>query len=234
MPKRGSYEPDGPQAGPDADLDGVEGVGGADSIDGIDAGDDDELFRSAMADVAPLQRQTAAASAPRAAPTPGQLARQQAAVAKKAAKDPNFHTWGGVDNVEPEANIAWKKDGVQHEVERKLRAGRYPVQDTLDLHRRRLKDARRDLYAFVQKSLKRGNRTVLVLHGKGADSPEPAKLKSHVAHWLPQFPEVIAFHSAIPKHGGAGAVYVMLRKSEQAKADNRELHRQKGNLDHTR
>jgi hypothetical protein len=33
---------------------------------------------------------------------------------------------------------------------------------------------------------------------------------------------VQAFHSAQPQHGGTGAVYVLLRKSEEKKQENRE------------
>jgi len=37
-------------------------------------------------------------------------------------------------------------------------------------------------------------------------------------------PEVLAFHSAQKRDGGTGAVYVMLKKSDDAKQDNRERY----------
>jgi len=46
---------------------------------------------------------------------------------------------------------------------------------------------------------------------------DPAVLKSHLVHWLPQLDDVQAFHTAQPKDGGAGALYVLLRKSERKK-----------------
>ncbi|MFM7275513.1 MAG: Smr/MutS family protein, partial [Gammaproteobacteria bacterium] len=56
----------------------------------------------------------------------------------------------------------------------------------------------------------------------GVDRKPPALLKSCIAFWLPQLPEVLAFHSA-PRHlGGTGATVVLLRKSERARQENFE------------
>ena len=67
---------------------------------------------------------------------------------------------------------------------------------------------------------------MLIKHGRGARSkPIAAYLKSLVNQWLAQMPEVIAFHSAQIHHGGSASVYVLLKKSEQHKAHNKELHR---------
>jgi DNA-nicking Smr family endonuclease len=66
-------------------------------------------------------------------------------------------------------------------------------------------------------------RTVIILHGKGDRNPDKvATIKSHLAVWLPQIEEVLAFHSAQKQHGGTGAVYVMLKKGERSKQTNRE------------
>jgi DNA-nicking Smr family endonuclease len=66
---------------------------------------------------------------------------------------------------------------------------------------------------------------VIILHGKGDRNPDKiALLKSHLAIWLPQLEQVMAFHSAQPQHGGSGAVYIMLRKGDSSKQNNRERH----------
>ncbi|PID54684.1 MAG: hypothetical protein CR978_02335 [Gammaproteobacteria bacterium] len=39
---------------------------------------------------------------------------------------------------------------------------------------------------------------------------------------MQELPAVMAFHSAQARHGGTGAVYVLLQKSEQKKRENRE------------
>ena len=38
-------------------------------------------------------------------------------------------------------------------------------------------------------------------------------VKSHVNTWLRQHPQVLGFTSCLPRHGGTGSVYVMLRRT---------------------
>ena len=190
---------------------------------------EDDSFREAMADVAPLTQKKVAHARPPPAVTPAQLERREAALGARRPKvDPNYLTLGTVPQLHPRETLEWKKDGVQHEVFRKLRAGKYPIDGTLDLHRHTVKEARKALFDFVNLALARGWRTVLVSHGRGEQSPTPGRIKSYVAFWLTQVPEVIAFHSTIPPHGGTGSVYVMLKKSAEARETARELHGQKG------
>ncbi|HCW48188.1 MAG TPA: DNA endonuclease SmrA, partial [Erwiniaceae bacterium] len=47
---------------------------------------------------------------------------------------------------------------------------------------------------------------------------------SYLARWLQQFEDVQAFCIAQPQHGGSGAIYVGMRKTEKARLDNRERH----------
>jgi DNA-nicking Smr family endonuclease len=66
---------------------------------------------------------------------------------------------------------------------------------------------------------------VLLVHGKGDRQPDRdavGVLKGFVDHWLRELEPVQAFHSAQPQHGGTGAVYVLLAKSEEKKRENRE------------
>ena len=63
----------------------------------------------------------------------------------------------------------------------------------------------------------------IIIHGKGqSNKAAQAKLKSYVNRWLPDLPEVQAFCSAQPQHGGVGAAYVLLAKSERKKQENRD------------
>jgi len=189
---------------------------------------DDDDFREAMADVAPLAQKKVVHARPRPVATPAQIERREAALGTRKPKvDPNYLSLGEVPILHPRETLEWKKDGVQHEVFRKLRAGKYPIEGTLDLHRHTVKEARAALFAFVNLALGKGWRTVLVSHGRGERNPTPGRIKSYVAHWLTEIPEVIAFHSAIPPHGGTGSVYVMLKKSAAARENARELHGQK-------
>jgi DNA-nicking Smr family endonuclease len=192
----------------------------------VNTGDDeDDSFREAMEGVAPLAQKKVAREKPRTEATPAQRERREAALGlRKPAVDPNYLTLAEVPILHPRETLEWKKDGVQHEVFRRLRAGKYPIEGELDLHRHTVKEARVALFAFVNRALAQGWRTVLIAHGRGERSPTPGRIKSYVAFWLGQVPEVIAFHSAIPPQGGTGAVYVMLKKTPEARDKARELH----------
>ena len=198
--------------------------------------DELDLFRDAVRDVAPLPSadvpvQDVGGLLP---PTPAQIARREAAVAQGRAEDPNYFDFRDVPTLAPHEIIDHHKDGVQYGVLKKLRHGEYPLQDALDLHRKTVLQARHELYWFLQRARSKGLRLVLVTHGKGLHAETPGRLKSHVSYWLRQVPEVVAFHSALPQHGGTGAVYVLLRKGERDRIENRERHGHKGRLDHTR
>ena len=150
-----------------------------------------------------------------------------------SATDPNMLTLGEVPRLEPWDEMAWKKDGVQEGVYRKLRLGRYPIEASLDLHRATVREAREAVFNFVRDAERHGWRVVLIMHGKGEQSATPARLKSYTQAWLRQLPAVLAFHSAQRHHGGYGATYVLLRKNERQKSDTREQHGRKGYMPHT-
>jgi DNA-nicking Smr family endonuclease len=188
---------------------------------------EEDAFREAMSDVAPLKDSPRRAGSERPAldPTPAQLERQRAALGlneRSPAVDPNPLTLGEVRPLDPREILAWKKDGVQHEVFSRLKAGKYDIEGSLDLHRLTVKESRAKVYEFFRLAAAKGWRTLLISHGRGERSSTPARIKSYVAHWLGQLPEVIAFHSAERRHGGTGAVYVLLRKSAAAKELTRE------------
>jgi DNA-nicking Smr family endonuclease len=200
----------------------------------------DDDFRSAMSDVAPLdarvqkkarhveQQLDAQKELPHSVSLT-QLERRYAALGLKAtpAQDPNPLTLGEVAQVEPRAVLEWKKDGVQHEVFHRLKNARYPIEGSLDLHGLSVKESRVAVFKFFRLAEAKRWRTILIAHGRGEQSATPARLKSYVAHWLSQVPEVIAFSSADRRHGGTGAVLVLLKKSAQAKEETRESYGQK-------
>ena len=77
----------------------------------------------------------------------------------------------------------------------------------------RLDQARAELQEFLRECITRRIASVRVIHGKGSRSgPDGPILKPSVHHWLSLWDEVLAFASAQPRHGGNGAVYVLLRR----------------------
>jgi DNA-nicking Smr family endonuclease len=193
--------------------------------------DDEEfLFQQEMTDVEPL-KVSVRVSLKQEEPSAESLEqRRAAAVAEQAALNPLSDE--GVTALDPWYVLNFKRSGIQNGVFRKLKQGRYEADARLNLHRMSLKRARLEVFEFVEQAQALGLRTVLVIHGKGENSPTLAPeqekasvIKGYVNHWLQQLQAVQAFHSARPQHGGTGAVYVLLRKGEEAKKTNRERFR---------
>jgi DNA-nicking Smr family endonuclease len=107
-------------------------------------------------------------------------------------------------------------EGVDRRLLRRLRAGEMAVQAHLDLHGLTQNRAKEKLARFVGESRRRGHRCVLVVHGRGLHSKDQIPiLKQAVRSWLERGQiarAVLAFASARPCDGGAGAVYVLLRR----------------------
>jgi DNA-nicking Smr family endonuclease len=155
--------------------------------------------------------------------TPGILERRRAAEALPV-HDTNFLRTTDIPPVSPHDELSFLRPGVQHGVFRRLRLGEYRVETRLDLHGLGVEQARDAVYRLVRDCLKHDVRVCLVSHGRGTERNPPALLKSCVAFWLPQFVEVLAFHSA-PRHlGGTGATVILLRKSERARQENFETY----------
>ena len=184
---------------------------------------DEQDFEALMGDVTPLARGTNRADPGRRHRTPSdaQLARRESAQAETGQD--SFLSDDFVDLLPPFDPIEYRRDGIQSAVVDRLRHGGYAAQARLHLLRRPLAECRRVLPPFIQEAYAHDLRSVLIVHGRGReiDSP-PNVLRSYLAKWLPQFPEVQAFVSAQPSDGGLGATWVMLRKSERARAANRE------------
>lgn len=184
---------------------------------------DDDLFLKEMHGVKQINcDKTHSVQKPRR-PSIAQLAQRDAASAEAGEK--NYLADDHITMVGPHDFISGKSPGLQEGVYRKLRLGKYPIEARLDLHRKSVKEAREDVFNFINDCMRYDLRNIIITHGKGERSRTPAKIKSYVNHWLREIPEVLAYHSAQRHHGGVGAVYVLLRKSEQKKQQNRERFR---------
>lgn len=101
-----------------------------------------------------------------------------------------------------------------------LKAGSLSVVAHLDLHGMTLDQAQESLLFFIRESYLQGHRCVLVVTGRGKNSPGgQAILRTQTETWLTKEPlrrVVLAFCTAQPKDGGAGAIYVLLRKQKKS------------------
>lgn len=186
--------------------------------------DDDDLFKKELQGVRKIKNDQVNLHVTNNEPSLSQLARQEAALGRKPNHDPNYLTTDFVEPVEPNSWLEYKVNGVQEGVYKKLRLGKYEAEAHTDLHRLTVKEARDEVFYFVNACIKRGKRTIVITHGKGERSFPQAVLKSHVNHWLQQHEAVMAFHSAQQRHGGLGSVYVLLKKNDLEKQLNRETY----------
>ena len=179
-------------------------------------------FESAFGAASPLKktgRQTAPAF--KGADILSSAARRAAAVElvqEKAALGEQ-----GFEMLESEQNITYSRVGLDGGSLRRLSNGHMRPTLTLDLHGYRIDTARDSVWNAVKHGQTEGDRCLLIVHGKaGAGYRDEngeirgagqALIKSHVNHWLQQLDAVLAFTSALPKDGGTGALYVLLKKA---------------------
>jgi DNA-nicking Smr family endonuclease len=106
--------------------------------------------------------------------------------------------------------------GLSRKTMKKLKNGELPVQDFIDLHGFTRQEAEAELREFLNRSYKLGLRCVLIVHGRGLNSPDSFPvIKEGLPRWLGQGSirkVVLAFATARPYDGGTGAVYVLLRR----------------------
>jgi DNA-nicking Smr family endonuclease len=106
--------------------------------------------------------------------------------------------------------------GLDRRLLRRLRKGYFAVQAHIDLHGRTRQEARQLVEEFLLESRMQRRRCVLIVHGRGLNSKDQIPvLKESLKVWLAKgriARSVLAFTSARPSDGGAGAVYVLLRK----------------------
>ena len=113
---------------------------------------------------------------------------------------------------------------IERRLMRELERGRAAIDGALDLHGMNQAEAHQALRGFLRLSQTRGARVVIVVTGKGGAFDEPAPpgqergvLRRLAPHWLRE-PDlravVLGFEEAGRAHGGAGALYVRLRRAK--------------------
>lgn len=125
---------------------------------------------------------------------------------------------------DPNEWLSWKRDGVQPGVMQMLGSGSYEPKLSIDLHRKRIHEAHREVWELLESATAQSYRTVSINHGKGSESTPPAQMKSYVAQILPRHEDVLAFQTAPRRRGegGAGVTLVLLRKSAASREKTRQ------------
>jgi len=172
--------------------------------------DRESTFAEAMRDVKPL------AGREKVRPPPSPKASAPPRTAPPAAGEPvRFEIESAGERV---SGLA---PGVDRRHLRRLRSGKVPVERRVDLHGLVSHEAREAVRDALLEAAAAGARCVLVVHGRGSHSPGEPVLKAALPEWLAEPPlgaRVLAFATAPPRDGGAGATCVLLRRTRKRDA----------------
>ena len=153
------------------------------------------LWRHATSDIAPRRRPAPPPVAEPPAPAPADSAEARAAEPAPLAPLP-------------------LGSGLDRRNAQRLKRGQMAIEARLDLHGMTQVEAHGALARFIARSFGEGRRAVLVITGKGMRDGEGV-LRRAVPRWLDDpalRPMILAREEAQPRHGGAGALYVLLRR----------------------
>ncbi len=180
-----------------------------------------ELFARHMQGVEPLQETRRGRKVPLNNPDPVRSSRnRQGRTGRRYLQD--------LIDGRVEFEIEWTKEYLQGNVRgldprifRKLKSGQYSPEAHLDLHGFTTDQALIHLILFIKDHYLSGKRCLLIIPGRGKNSPQgKGVLREEVKAWLTRDPlkrVVLAFSTAQPQHGGAGALYVLLRKFKKSR-----------------
>lgn len=106
--------------------------------------------------------------------------------------------------------------------DRNLRNGQVEPDRVVDLHGLTLDGAHRRSIDAVARAVREGDRIVVLITGRAPakgtsriDMPLRGIIRASIADWLAASPvanQIAAVRAAHPRHGGAGAIYVVLRR----------------------
>jgi DNA-nicking Smr family endonuclease len=128
---------------------------------------------------------------------------------------PDISAWPEISHLPAHGHesYTYQAGGIQNKVMQKLRRGQLTPEASIDLHGMKRQQALKTLQDFIHECRSRHITVIHVVHGKGfRSSGGKAVLKPSVAVWLKQIPGVLAYTPSIPRDGGEGALYVLLKR----------------------
>jgi len=175
---------------------------------------DDELWAVAVAGVEQLAPGPGRAAPPPPSPASGKVWHpdDDALMALEAL----ISGEAPFDLADTDEFIEGRVPGLDLGIVRRLRRGEFAVQGHIDLHGMTKDEARSAVDRFLKGARRSGKRCVLLVHGRGIHSKDQVPiLKDALKNWLASARfgrHVLAFATARPVDGGAGALYVLLRR----------------------
>ncbi|HEY3308840.1 MAG TPA: Smr/MutS family protein [Desulfuromonadaceae bacterium] len=179
--------------------------------------DDSYVFQQAMGGVRPLVKPEPRPTSPAQKTKPAQIRRQAAVDLANQAEVDAFAQ--AIGQLKLDVNFA-DKFPEDDEIKplggnrlRQLKKGIIRVDRQLDLHGLTREEALSALTRFIRNARVHGEKAVLVITGKGINSPGEPVLQQAVAAWLREAgKELVAeFDSAPREMGGSGALVVFLK-----------------------
>ena len=174
-----------------------------------------QSFLNEVADVRPLISEKRF-EAPKNKPSPKPRLSQYDSESEQPTDDNMLSDPVDLRDAAVEDVLFFARAGIQQKEQKKLRRGELPIEEELDLHGYTVNEAKTAIQDFLYECKRQHIRYIRIIHGKGYRSDQKIPvLKTHVAYWLPQIKDVLAFSSALPKDGGTGAIYVILKSSRK-------------------
>ncbi|KTC86018.1 MULTISPECIES: Smr/MutS family protein [Legionella] len=172
--------------------------------------EDKALFRKMMSGVKPLQKTNKIQLS-----TPPKVTKIHKRESIPRQDIPTIYLSDYYTNeVQAQTILSYSSHSIPSKRLRELKMGLIPWEARLDLHGQKTEAARESLIKFITQQTNLAHRSLLIIHGKGSRQGETPVLKNLVNHWLPQFSQVLAFHSALARDGGEGALYVLLKRNK--------------------
>ena len=157
----------------------------------------DRLFRKAVRDATPLKKTSSGSS----------QSKPSISSSSNSQKSPSDS-----GRLELDGDLFYRS-GVQKKTLKDLKRGRLGIVDTLDLHGYNRSAAITAVRCFVDSLPESGHRCILIITGKGRNSPDRLSVvRLGALDALRQHSRVMAYCCARPADGGYGAFYVLLRR----------------------
>jgi DNA-nicking Smr family endonuclease len=166
--------------------------------------EDAALFRDAIGEVRPIDAPETAIERPRPAPEARKFALDEAEALRES------QALGSPPPTDGAELQSYRRPQVDERTLRQLKRGEFSIQDEIDLHNLRAGEAEAVLKRFLNEARHGFHPCVRIVHGKGLRSEGAPVLKMLVDRVLRHRGDVLAFASAPPAQGGAGAVLVLL------------------------
>ena len=172
--------------------------------------DDKDIFQKAMQNVTPLKHKKNFAKEPK----PQRAIKPRTNYIEKPLPSLNY-IGNKYQQVLSDEIISFSRSGVNRKQLTAIESAKERYTARIDLHGLATDAAAQALHKFIINAHLEKHRVILVIHGKGGKDHRPPVIKNIVNDYLKTLPQVLAFHSAKPKDGGTGAVYVLLKGKNQ-------------------